>query len=786
MQMFDGSTVYTAEVGGRPLALETGYLAQQAGGAVTARVDDTVIFAAATMSREAREDADFFPLTVDFEERMYAAGRIPGSFFRREGRPSEQAILMCRLTDRPLRPLFPKGFRNPVQIILNSLAADGETLMAPLAIVAASAALSISDIDFQEPVGAVTIGLVDDELVVNPTHSEMQRSLLHLQVAGTADNILMVEAGAEQVPEEIMVEALQLSHEAMQPVIECIATMQREIGKPKFRDYRLFAVPEDMAAQVADKATPSLQELVAGNPDREAYDTGISTIKSAVVAELAPAVTEGTMTPQDIGEAFSAAVKQVIRQRILDEGIRSDGRDTGTVRPINVQVGRLPRVHGSGVFQRGETQALTIATLGTPADAQRMDSFYEGEDEKSYMHHYNFPPYSTGEAYMLRGPRRREIGHGALAERALVSMIPEDFPYTLRLVSEVLSSNGSTSMASVCASTLALMDAGVPIVKPVAGVAMGLIQDQDSGAYRVLTDIQGLEDHLGDMDFKVAGTANGITALQMDIKIKGLDFGILREALQQARQARLHILEQMLAVLPAPRAHFSEFAPRIRNLQINKEKIGSLIGPGGKIIRGLQDEYEVRIEVGDEGEVLIAGTGEAVDRAFGKVEELTADVEVGKIYTGRVSRVEPFGAFLDIVGQNTGLIHISQLADYRVNRVEDIADVGDELTAMITNIDPAGKIRMSRKAVQLDMTLEEAQADDGDNRGGRGGFRDRDRDRDRDRGDYNDRRRGGSRRDDRGHSRRDDRNRRRGGFREHDRNRDGYRGGGGGRHRRRD
>lgn len=770
MQLFDGSRVFTTEFGGKTLALETGFLAQQAGGAVTARIDDTVIFAAATMAYEARTDADFFPLTVDFEERMYAAGRIPGSFFRREGRPSEAAILLCRLTDRPLRPLFPKGFRNSVQVVLSSLSSDAETMMAPLAITAASAALSISDIDFQGPIAAVTIGLVDDEFIVNPTHSQLQESRLHLQVAGSAENILMVEAGAQQVTEDVMVDALQLAHESMQPAVSLIGEMQAELGKPKFKDYTLFAVSSDLKGQVAERTKDQVQELVQGNPDQAGYDTGIKSIKSRLAEGFAAEVESGEVAKGDISTAFSDVVKSVVRQRILDSGIRSDGRDTTTVRPLNVQVGCLPRVHGSGLFQRGETQALTIATLGTPSDSQRTDSFYEGEGEKSYMHHYNFPPYSTGEAYMMRGPKRREIGHGALAERALVSMIPDDFPYTLRLVSEIMSSNGSTSMASVCASTLALMDAGVPIEQPVAGIAMGLIQDPETMAYQVLTDIQGLEDHLGDMDFKVAGTADGITALQMDMKIEGLDFNIMKEALAQAKAARLHILNAMLEVIPSPRVKFSEHAPRIRKLQINKEKIGSLIGPGGKIIRALQEEFDVRIEVGDEGEVLISGTGDKADVAFEKVGELTAEVELGKIYTGTVSRVENFGAFLDIIGQNTGLIHISQLDEGRVGQVEDIANVGDELSAMVTQIDPVrGKIRMSRKAVVMDMSLEEAQADDGDDRGGRGGFRGG-----RDRGDRDDRRgrgnfRGGGRDRDRGGYR---------GGRDRDRDGGGYRGGG--------
>ena len=785
MQMFDGSSVFTADVGGRELTLETGVLAQQAGGAVTARTGDTVVFASATMSREVREGTDFFPLTVDFEERMYAAGRIPGSFFRREGRPSESAILLCRLTDRPLRPLFPKGFRNPVQIILSPLGCDGETLMAPLAITAASAALSISDIDFQEPVAAVTVGLINGDLVVNPDHSQLQESKLHLQVAGTRDNILMVEAGADQVPEDLMLDALKLSHEAMQPAIDTIEEMQQAIGKQKFKDYTLFAVPDQVSERVADIATDDLGKLIANNPDRAAYDEGVSAVKQQVrdALEADLANEESEFDKSTVSEAFSGIVKNVVRTRILDQGIRSDGRDTNTVRPISVQVGRVPRVHGSGLFQRGETQVLTVTTLGTPSDAQRMDSFYEGEDEKTYMHHYNFPPYSTGEAYMMRGPRRREIGHGALAERAVEPVVPDDFPYTLRLVSECMSSNGSTSMASVCASTLSLMDAGVPISKPVAGVAMGLIQESGTGRYRVLTDIQGLEDHLGDMDFKVAGTDNGITALQMDIKIEGLDFDILREALAQARKARLHILDEMLSVIPEPRSDLNEFAPRIRTVEIKQEQIGGLIGPGGKVIRALQEEFDVRIEVNEEegkGIVIISGEGTKADDAFAKVSKLTEEVEVGKEYTGKVSRVADFGIFLDIVGQQTGLVHISQLADYRVGEAGDIAQVGDDLTAMVTGITPDGKIRMSRKAVLLGMSLEEAQEDDSPGRGGRGGrgdrrdgggFRDRGSGRDRDRGFDRDRNFS------RGRDRDWDRNDRgsRGGYRSNDRYNDGPR-----------
>lgn len=724
MQLFDGARVYEVEVGGRTLSLETGVLAAQAGGAVTIRYGDTVLLTTATMSKDVKGHLNFFPMTVEFEEKLYAAGRIPGSFFRREGRPSEQAILLDRLVDRPLRPLFPKGMRNEVQIIITALSSDGQNLMDPLAISSASAALSISDVPWNGPVAASTIGFVEGEFVVNPTADQMERSSLNLVAAGTEDNLLMVEAGAHELPEDMIVEALKLAHESMQPVLSIIRQMQAEIGKEK-RTVQFFLPAPETVELVEEMAKDKVAAVLAKGLSKHELSDSLDEIKTEVKEALAPRIESDELVASDVSDAFSATVKKTTRQRILSEGIRPDGRDTTTVRPIRVQVGRLPRVHGSGLFMRGETHVLTIATLGTPGDAQRLDTL-QPQTEKRYIHHYNFPPFSTGEAYPMRGPKRREIGHGALAERALLPVIPDDYPYTLRLVSEAVSSNGSTSMASVCGSTLSLMDAGVPITAPVAGIAMGLVQDQESGDYQVLTDIQGMEDALGDMDFKVAGTEHGITALQMDLKIKGLDFDILTQALEQARQGRMHIMGKMLEVLPEPRTEMSQFAPRILTTHINPEKIGRLIGPGGKTVRALQEKYEVRVDIDEDGSVYVSGEGEKADAALAEIDQMMEEVEVGKIYTGTVVRVEPYGVFVNILPGVDGMVHISQLADYRVNKVEDIANMGDELTAMVIDVDPSsGKVRMSRQAVLEGWSVEEAKRQDSGGRrsGGRGGDR---------------------------------------------------------------
>ncbi len=706
---------FTARIGDHDVIIETGLLAPQAGGAVTVQSGEAVLLCTATGTKTPREGFDFFPLSVDFEERLYAAGRIPGSFFRREGRPSDEAILLCRLVDRPLRPLFPKGFRNDVQIILTALAADRESYLDILGIIGASAALMISDIPFLGPVGAVRVGLIDGQFVVNPTMQEMEKSTLDLRVAGTEDAILMVEAGAHEIPEDVMLEAMRLGHAAMQDVIRVQREMAAAVGKPKMTFTPFEPSPEEevlVRERVQERVNEILQQGLAKGERSEALDE----LRDELTEEL-----DETFVPAEVTAAFDKVIKAEMRRRILEEGVRPDGRTPRAIRPIFCRVGLLPRVHGSGLFCRGETQVLTIATLGTPSEAQTLDTL-SPEETKRFIHHYNFPPYSTGEVWPLRGPKRREIGHGALAERALQPMIPPEdaFPYTIRLVSEVLSSNGSTSMASVCGSTLALMDAGVPIEAPVAGVAMGLVTDE-SGRYAILTDIQGMEDALGDMDFKVAGTAHGITALQMDIKIKGLSYQILEEALAQAREGRLFILDQMLKVIPEPRKELSKYAPRIVSIKIDPEKIGKVIGPGGKVIRKIQDEYDVKVDIEEDGTVYIAATDQlASEAAVREIESLTEEVEIGKIYTGRVVRTEPYGAFVEILPGVDGMVHISQLADYRAPSVEDVVKVGDEIMVMVVDIASAGNIRLSRQAVLEGWTAEEAREHDrGIPRGGR-------------------------------------------------------------------
>ncbi len=711
------SKQYSSMVGGKPITFETGTLAGQAGGSVTVRLGDTMIFAAATMSSEVRLGIDYFPLTVDYEERMYAGGRIPGSFFRREGRPSEVAILIARLTDRPLRPLFPKDLRNDVQVILYSFSVDGENPIDILSINAASTALMISDIPWGGPVAAVRIGRVNGQLIVNPTSTDQDQSDLDLRIAGTRDAILMVECGAQEVPESVMVEALNLGHQSIQPLIDVQEQMAREIGKAK-REYVSFNLAEAVQAPVNEKAASRLNELLNAPHTKAELDTAISTLQQELVTEL---TAEDEALAPNVIEAIDETLKSLVRKRILENQVRPDGRGLTDIRPIWGEVGLSPRAHGSGLFTRGETQVLTLATLGTPRDAQEIDSL-TGMEAKRYMHHYNFPPFSTGEVKPLRGSSRRDVGHGALAERALLPVIPSEtvFPYTLRLVSEVLSSNGSTSMASVCGSTLALMDTGVPIKAPVAGVAMGLIKEGEK--YSILTDIMGMEDHLGDMDFKVAGTREGITALQMDIKIKGITSEIMSKALEQARVGRLLILDKILEIIPEPRKELKPFAPRITVLHIPSDKIGAVIGPGGKIIRNIQEETGVKIDIEEDGTVYIAATdGPAAEKAREMVEQITEVPVVGRIYTGRVVRTTDFGAFVEILPNQDGLVHISQLDSERVNKVEDIVSVGDEITVMITNIDDAGKVRLSRQAVLEGWTLEEALSHDRPSGGRSGG-----------------------------------------------------------------
>ncbi len=734
---------FTTVVGGQEIIIETGKLAEQAGGAVTVQCGETVVFAAATMSKNVREGIDFFPLSVDYEEKLYAAGRIPGSFFRREGRPPESAILVSRVIDRPLRPLFPEDLRNEVQVILMPLAHDQEHQVDMLGIVAASAALTISDAPFDGPVAGVRIGCIDGELIINPTISQLANSTLDLRVAGTADAINMVECAANEVDEDTMLRALALAHESLQPLIALQNEMRAAVGKPKAA-YTPAASNPALIEEIAGKIRGQIQHILETTTDRSGRKEAIDALKAELNAHYeaqnaALADGQAPVTAKQVSVIVEDVLAEEVRRRIVNAGIRPDGRTTTQIRPLAAEVGLFPRVHGSGLFTRGQTQVLSIATLGTPGDAQELDNVAP-ESDKRYMHHYNFPPYSTGEAYPLRGTKRREVGHGALAEAALRVMIPDEdvFPYTIRVVSEVLSSNGSTSMASVCGSTLALMDAGVPIKRPVAGIAMGLIKEDDKVA--VLTDIQGLEDHIGDMDFKVAGTERGITALQMDIKIKGVTHEVMTQALAQAKEARLQILQVILEALPEPRAKLSDYAPRMETVKIDVEKIGTVIGPGGKTIRAMQDRYGVKIDIQDDGTVFVSGqNGAAVEKCVDEIRGMTESAVLGRIYTGKVTRIESYGCFVEFLPSREGMVHISQLADYRVGKVEDEVALGDEIMVMVTDVDPGGKVRLSRRAVMEGLTLEEAQElDRRPAGGGRGGDRGG---RDRDRGDRGDRRR---------------------------------------------
>lgn len=694
-------------VGGNTISFSTGKLAGQAGGAVVVQSADTVLLATATMSGKSREGIDFLPLIVDYEERLYAGGRIPGSFFRREGRPSEAAILIDRLTDRSIRPLFDKDLRNEIQIIILSLSSDGQTPIDILAIVAASTALTISDVPFDGPVGAVRVARIDGEFVINPTYQQLEQSDVDLRIAGTRDAILMVECGANEVDEQTIVAAIEAGHREITPLIDLQDEMRGALGKTK-REYTSVGIPENTQAAVRSWLGNQIDELLSAPRTKAEL--------SSAYEELAAAVVEAVVSEEhlesDVRAVLSEVYKVNVRRMILDRKVRVDGRGPADIREITVEIDLSPRAHGSGLFTRGETQVLTMATLGTPRERQELDGLSPVE-VKHYMHHYNFPPFSVGEARFLRGASRREIGHGSLAEKALVPVLPsvDEFPYAMRLVSEVLSSNGSTSMASVCGSTLALLDTGVPIKAPVAGIAMGLVIED--GQYAVLTDIQGVEDQLGDMDFKVAGTSSGITALQMDIKSLGITPEIMSEALAQALDARLHILDKINECMPAPRAELKPHTPRMTIIHVNPEKIGAIIGPGGKTIRSIQEQTEVRIDIEDDGRVFIAASdGIKATQAREMIERLIEEAEVGRIYTGKVVRTTDFGAFVEILPNTDGLVHISQLDSVRIEKVEDVARVGEEITVMVTNIDRDGKIRLSRQAVLEGWTAEEAMERD--------------------------------------------------------------------------
>ncbi len=698
---------FEIEVGGRILELETGRVAHQAGGAVTVRYGDTLLLCTATGSKKPREGVDFLPLTIDVSERAYASGKLPGGFFKREGRPGTDAILAARLCDRPLRPLFPKDYHNETQIITTVMSADRVNPHAALGIVGASAALTISDIPFDDPVSACVIGLVDGELVVNPTYQELQESLLDLTVAGTADAVMMVEAGAKIVSEEVLLDALELAQEVNGAIVDLIREMQEKIGKTKWEP-----TPKSDAENAAGDAARSyigdkLKDALKLPGDKQDRVAAIAKIGDDAIAALSNEHDAGT-----VKATFYSMEKEAVRESILNEGRRPDGRTLTEIRPLHSEVGYLPRVHGSAIFTRGETQIMNAVTLASAGERQRLDT-YGPEEEKFFIHHYNFPPFSTGEVGRYGFTGRREVGHGVLAERALQAVVPsqEEFPYTIRSVSEALSSNGSTSMASVCSGCLALMDAGVPIKAPVAGIAMGLITGE-AGRYSVLTDIQGAEDHAGDMDFKVAGTTEGVTALQMDIKVKGITFEIMREALEQARTARLQILEHMTGTLSAPRSDLSEFAPRMMSINIPTDKIGALIGPGGSIIRGLIDEYGVSIDVNDEGIVVIGSPDrENADKAKAAIEMLTRDIEVGQTYKGKVVRIMPFGAFVQLIPGKDGLVHISELSEERVPDVESVVKIGDEIEVMVIKVDHMGRVDLSARAVKEQSKAGEVRDD---------------------------------------------------------------------------
>jgi polyribonucleotide nucleotidyltransferase len=689
-------TTREISLGQQTLTIETGKLAKQASGAVMVRYGDSVVLVTACRAGNAREGIDFLPLTVDYREYTYASGRIPGGFFKREGKPAEKEVLTSRVIDRPIRPLFPSGWRYETQVIALVLSADSANDTDVLAITGASAALALSEIPFEKTIAGVRVGLVDDQYVINPTFEQRKHSKLDLVVAGTQDGLVMVEAGAKEVTEQQVLDALEAAHDAIKRIVVSIDDLAREAGRKKLSVSKK-EIGHAFYREVEEKILVPLTEAMRIRGKLENYDR-VDEVLDELVASLPEGEVERRLEAKHI---FKELKEKVLRDEVIERGVRLDGRAFDEVRAIWSEVGVLPRTHGSTVFTRGETQALVTCTLGTADDAQKIESF-EGETWKSFMLHYNFPPFSVGEVAFLRGPGRREVGHGALAERSLTPMIPdeEQFPYTIRVVSDILESNGSSSMASVCGGSLAMMDAGVPLKAPVAGIAMGLVMDEQTGRYAVLSDIAGAEDHYGDMDFKVAGTASGITALQMDIKVTGITTDVMRKALEQARRGRLHILEKMAETLSTPRQSISAFAPRIVTIRIPVDKIRDVIGPGGKTIRGIIERTGVKIDVEDDGRVNVASAdGASAQKAINIIQELTATPELNKTYLGKVQRITDFGAFVEIMPGTDGLLHVSEIANHRVKDVRDELKEGEQVLVKVINIDPTGKIRLSRKVL---------------------------------------------------------------------------------------
>ncbi len=688
------SNIFEMQLGGRTLTVETGKLAQMANGACTLRYGDTVLLVTATNSAKPKEGIDFFPLSVDFEEKLYSAGKIPGSFIRREGKPSEKAILTSRLIDRPIRPLFPKGYRNDVQVVATVLSVDIDHNPDTIAMIGSSIALSISSIPFNGPTGSVSVGLVDDQFIINPTFEQREKSDMYLVVSGTKDAIMMVEAGSNEVSEEVMLNAILFAHEEIKKICDFVQNIANEIGKEK-DEYYVFKPLEEVEAAVTEFASQKMKDAIK-TVDKQERQENMEKVKDETMAHFEEIFPENM---KDVDEVIYSITKKEVRNMIVKDKVRPDNRAQEEIRPIWCEAGVLPRTHGSAIFTRGQTQVLSVATLAGLSEAQTIDGLDE-EEERRYMHHYNFPAFSVGEARASRGPGRREIGHGALAQRAIEPLLPseDEFPYTIRVVSEVMSSNGSTSQASVCGSTLCLLDAGVPMKDMVAGIAMGLIKDEEDVV--ILSDIQGMEDFLGDMDFKVAGTEKGITAIQMDIKISGIDEDILKRALAQAREGRLHILGEMKKVIDKPRESLSPYAPMIINMMINPDKIREVIGTGGKVINKIIDETGVKIDIDNDGKVsILSNDQEMCMKAKAIIEGIVAEPEVGKTYSGKITKIMQFGAFVEILPGKEGLLHISQMDKQRVAKVEDLFKEGDSVEVKLTEIDSQGRLNLSRKVL---------------------------------------------------------------------------------------